>query len=316
MRTQNRHRIRSRIEKHVPKSYYLVKNPENTTQIFNQYRALLFSIAYRMLGSATDAEDIVQEAFLRWLQASDEEIQSPKAFLSTVVTRLCIDQLRSARAQREQYVGPWLPEPIPTDQRQDLTETAILAESLSFAFLVMLESLGPLERAVFLLREVFDYDYAEIAAIVGKSEAYCRQVLHRARQHLKQRRPRFEVSREQQERITSQFLRASLGGDMQGLLNLLAEDVVFAADSGGKAWAGLKPVHGADKVARGVLGGRRFLPPGIQGSIEEVNGQPAIVGYVDGRPVIVSLLHIEGERIRSIYQVVNPDKLHWLSRQQ
>jgi RNA polymerase sigma-70 factor (ECF subfamily) len=285
-----------------------VKNPENTTQIFNQYRALLFSIAYRMLGSATDAEDIVQEAFLRWLQASDEEIQSPKAFLSTVVTRLCIDQLRSARAQREQYVGPWLPEPIPTDQRQDLTETAILAESLSFAFLVMLESLGPLERAVFLLREVFDYDYAEIAAIVGKSEAYCRQVLHRARQHLTQRRPRFEVSREQQERITSQFLRASLGGDMQGLLNLLAEDVVFAADSGGKAWAG--------KVARGVLGGRRFLPPGIQGSIEEVNGRPAIVGYVDGRPVIVLLLHIEGERIRSIYQVVNPDKLHWLSRQQ
>lgn len=290
-----------------------MKNQENITQIFNQYRVLLFSLAYRMLGSVTDAEDIVQEAFLRWLQASDEEIQSPKAFLSTVVTRLCIDQLRSARAQRELYVGPWLPEPIPTGQRPDLTETAILAESLSFAFLVMLENLGPLERAVFLLREVFDYDYAEIAAIVGRSEANCRQVLHRAHQHLKQRRPRFEVSREQQERITSQFLHASLGGDMQGLLNLLAEDVVFAADSGGKVWAGLKPVHGADKAARGVLGGRRFLPPGIQGSIEEVNGQPAIVGYVDGRPVIVVLLSIEGERIRRVYQVVNPDKLHWLS---
>jgi RNA polymerase sigma-70 factor (ECF subfamily) len=300
----------------VPKSYYLVKNPENTTQIFNQYRALLFSIAYRMLGSATDAEDIVQEAFLRWLEASDGEIQSPKAFLSTVVTRLCIDQLRSARAQREQYVGPWLPEPIPTDQRQDLTETAILAESLSFAFLVMLESLGPLERVVFLLREVFDYDYAEIAAIVGKSEAYCRQVLHRAHQHLKQRRPRFEVSREQQERITSQFLHASLGGDMQGLLNLLADDVVFVADSGGKGLGGPQPVRGADKVARGALGGRRFLPPGMQGSIEEVNGQPAIVGYDDGRPVIAVLLSIEGERIRNIYQVTNPDKLHWLSGQQ
>src|SRR5436309_678811 len=294
----------------VPGIKHHVKNPENTTQIFNQYRALLFSIAYRMLCSATDAEDIVQEAFLRWLQASDEEIQLPKAFLSTVVTRLCIDQLRSARAQREQYVGSWLPEPIPTGQRQDLTETAILAESLSFAFLVMLERLGPLERAVFLLREVFDYDYAEIAAIVGKSEVYCRQVLHRAHQHLKQRRQRFEVSREQQERITSQFLHASLGGDMQGLLNLLAEDVVFAADSGGKAWVGLKPVHGADKVARGVLGGRRFLPPGIQASIEEINGQPAIVGCVDGRPVIVLLLYIEGERIRNIYQVTNPDKLH------
>jgi RNA polymerase sigma-70 factor, ECF subfamily len=291
-----------------------VKNSETTTQIFNQYRALLFSIAYRLLGSATDAEDIVQEAFLRWLQARDAEIQSPKAFLSTVVTRLCIDQLRSARVQREQYVGPWLPEPLPTDQRQDLTETAIQVESLSFAFLVMLESLGPLERAVFLLREVFDYDYAEIAAIVGKSEAYCRQLLHRAHQHLKQHRPRFEVSREQQERMTSQFLRASLDGDMQGLMNLLADDVVFASDSGGKAWGGLKPVHGADKVARGVLGGRRFLPASIQASIEEINGQPAIVGYVDGRPVIVLLLFIEGERIRNIYQVVNPDKLHWLGR--
>ncbi|HEX6555482.1 MAG TPA: RNA polymerase sigma-70 factor [Ktedonobacteraceae bacterium] len=293
-----------------------MKNQENITQIFNQYRVLLFSIAYRMLGSVTDAEDIVQEAFLRWLQASDKEIQSPKAFLSTVVTRLCIDQLRSARAQRELYVGPWLPEPLPTGQRPDLTETAILAESLSFAFLVMLENLGPLERAVFLLREVFDYDYAEIAAIVGRSEANCRQVLHRAHQHLKQRRPRFEVSREQQERMTSQFLHASLGGDMQGLLSLLAEDVVFAADSGGKVLAGLKPVHGADKVARGVLGGRRFLPPGIQGSIEEVNGQPAIVGYVDGRPFIVVLFSMEGERIRRVYQVVNPDKLHWLSRQE
>src|SRR6266566_3080983 len=161
----------------VPGIKHHVKNPENTTQIFNQYRALLFSIAYRMLCNATDAEDIVQEAFVRWLQASDGEIQSPKAFLSTVATRLCIDQLRSARARRELYVGPWLPEPIPTDQRQDLTETAILGESLSFAFLVMLESLGPLERAVFLLREVFDYDYAEIAAIVGKSEAYCWQMM-------------------------------------------------------------------------------------------------------------------------------------------
>ncbi len=294
---------------------YPVKNSEETTKTFNQYRVLLFSIAYRMLGSATDAEDIVQEAFLRWLQANDEEIQSPRAFLSTVVTRLCIDQLRSARAKRELYVGPWLPEPLSTSQRQDLTETAVLAESLSFAFLVMLENLGPLERAVFLLREVFDYDYAEIAAIVGKSEANCRQVLHRAHQHLEQRRPRFEVSREQQERITAQFLHASLGGDMQGLLNLLAEDVVFAADSGGKAWAGLKPVHGADKVARGVLGGRRFLPPGIQGIIEEVNGQPAIVGYADGRPTIVVLLYIEDGLIRRVYQVVNPDKLHWLGRQ-
>jgi len=292
-----------------------VKIPQNTTEIFNQYRVLLFSIAYRMLSSATDAEDIVQEAFLRWLQDSEEEVQSPRAYLSTVVVRLCIDQLRSARVQREIYVGPWLPEPIPTGQRQELSERAVLTESLSFAFLVILESLGPLERALFLLREVFDYDYAEIAAIVGKSEANCRQILHRAHQHLGQHRPRFDVSHEQQERITSQFLRASTNGDMQGLLNLLTDDIVFTGDGGGKAQTGLRPVHGADKVARGMLGGlSKWLPPGVQPRVEEVNGQPAIVGYLDDRPYGVVILDIEGERVRGVYVVVNPDKLHWLDK--
>lgn len=292
--------------------------PENTTQLFDQYRVLLFSIAYRMLGSATDAEDIVQEAFLRWLQAraeEAEEIQSPKAYLSAVVVRLCIDQLRSARAQREIYVGPWLPEPILTGQHYELAETAILAESLSFAFLVMLENLGPLERAVFLLREVFDYDYGEIAAIMGKSEANCRQVMHRAHQHLDQHRPRFDVSREQQERITEQFLRASTNGDMQGLLNLLSDDIVFTGDGGGKVPVALKPVHGPDKVARGTTGGLRFFSPEIQTRIEEVNGKPAIIGYLDGHACGVLMCEIEGERIHQIYAVVNPEKLHWLGKQ-
>jgi RNA polymerase sigma-70 factor (ECF subfamily) len=288
---------------------------ENTAQIFNQYRGLLFSIAYRMLSSATDAEDIVQEAFVRWLQASPTEVQSPQAYLSAVVVRLCIDQLRSPKAQREQYVGPWLPEPIPTGAAQGLDEIAILAESLSFAFLIMLESLGPLERAVFLLREVFDYDYAEIAAVVGKSESNCRQILHRAHQHLGQRRPRFDISHEQQERITNQFLRASTSGDMQGLLNLLTDDIVFTADSGGKAQIALKPVRGRDKVARGSLGGLRLLASNLEMRIEQVNGQPAIVGYVDDKPYGVMLLEIEGERIRNIYAVLNPDKLGWLGRQ-
>ncbi len=288
--------------------------PENTAQTFNQYRTLLFSIAYRMLSSATDAEDIVQETFLRWLQAKEEEVQSPKAYLSTVAVRLCIDQLRSARAQREIYVGPWLPEPIPTGQFQELAETAVLVESLSFAFLVLLESLGPLERAVFLLREVFDYDYAEIAAIVGKSEANCRQTLHRAHQHLGKHSPRFGVSYEQQERITFQFLRASTSGDMQGLLNLLTDDIVFTGDGGGKAQAGLKPVYGAEKVARGLLGGLRNMPTAVQARMEKINGQPAIVGYLDGRPYGVLLLDIEGEHVRRVYVVVNPDKLGWLSK--
>lgn len=290
-------------------------NPtENTTEIFSQYRGLLFSIAYRMLSSATDAEDIVQEAFLRWLQVEAGEVQSPKAYLSAVVVRLCIDQLRSLKAQRELYVGSWLPEPIRTDAAQGLEETAILAESLSFAFLIMLESLGPLERAVFLLREVFDYDYTEIAAVVEKSEANCRQILHRAHQHLGNRRPRFEISHEQQEQMTSQFLRASISGDMQGLLDLLTDDIVFTADSGGKAQVGPKPVRGRNNVARGTLGGLRFLSTGLDARIEEINGQPAIAGYVAGRPYGVVLLDVAGDRIRNIYAVLNPDKLRWLVR--
>lgn len=286
---------------------------DDTTQIFNQYRVLLFSIAYRLLGSATDAEDIVQEAFLHWLQATDEEVRSPRAYLSTVVVRLCLDQLRSARAQREVYVGPWLPEPVLTAQSNEPAETSILAESLSFAFLVMLEKLGPLERAIFLLREVFDYDYTEIATIVGKSEVNCRQILHRAHQHLGQHRPRFDVTREQQNRIASQFLRASTSGDMEGLVHLLKDDIVFTGDGGGKAPAGLKPIRGADKAARGMIGGLRRVPPGVRPRIEEMNGQLAIVGYLEnGRPYGVILFDVAGEQIQSIYAVVNPDKLRWL----
>ncbi|HZS75039.1 MAG TPA: RNA polymerase sigma-70 factor [Ktedonobacteraceae bacterium] len=288
-----------------------MNTPENAATIFEQYRILLFSIAYRMLGSVTDAEDIVQETFLRWMLEDTAKVQSPKAFLSTIAVRLCLDQLRSARRQREVYVGPWLPEPIATGQRQELFETAALAESLSFAFLVMLENLGPLERAVFLLREVFEYEYAEIAEIVGKSEANCRQIFHRAQQRLEERRSRFDVSCEQQERITHQFLRASTGGDMQGLLNLLTEDIVFTGDSGGKARVGHR-VRGRDKVARGTLVGLRPLLATMQIHIEEVNGQPAITGYVDGRPYGVVFLDIEGEHIRNIYAVMNPDKLRWL----
>lgn len=286
---------------------------EPAEQIFNQYRWLLFSIAYRILGSATDAEDIVQEAFVRWLEADEEAVQSPRAYLSTVVVRLCLDQLRSARAQREVYVGPWLPEPLPTSQ-QELSENAALAESLSFAFLVMLENLGPLERAIFLLREVFDYEYAEIAEIVGKSEANCRQILRRARQHLGQRHARFEVSREQQERITAQFLRASTSGDMQGLLNLLTDDVVFTADGGGKAKAGVKPVRGRDKVARGTLSGLRTILSSLQARIEEINGQPAVVGYLNGNLYGVVILDVVDEHVRGIYTVLNPDKLRFLQK--
>src|SRR5438067_6567731 len=190
---------------------------------FEEHRSYLFSIAYRLLGSVTDAEDIVQDAFLRWERARPDEVRWPRAFLATVVVRLCMDELRSARARREVYVGPWLPEPLITTDRSDLTETLVLRESLSFAFLMMLEKLSPLERAVFVLREVFDYDYADIAHIVDKSESNCRQVFHRARQRMADEETRFEPSHEQQEQLTEQFLRAATTGDVQGFVNLLAD---------------------------------------------------------------------------------------------
>jgi RNA polymerase sigma-70 factor, ECF subfamily len=291
-----------------------MNNPEDTAHLFQHYRWLLFSIAYRMLGSATDAEDIIQDAFVRWLGSEDKTIQSPKAYLSTIVVRLCLDQLRSAKARREVYVGTWLPEPLATSQMPELSQTAAQAESLSLAFLLMLEKLNPLERAIFLLREVFEYEYREIAAVVEKSEANCRQIFHRAQQRLEKGRPRFTASREQQERITTRFLQASLNGDMQGLLSLLSDDIVSMGDSGGKAAlkAGRMPVYGPDKVARGYLGALRSLPPGMVTHVTEVNGQLALVGYLDEKPVGAILFQIEGEQITRLYYVVNPEKLTWL----
>lgn len=283
---------------------------DQTTQDFNRYRGLLFSIAYRMLGSASDAEDMVQEAFIRWLKTDEEEIDSPKAYLATTVIRICIDYLRSARIQREQYVGPWLPEPILTGPHPGLAETVAQEESISYAFMILLEKLNPLERAVFLMREAFDYPYSEIARMVGKSEDNCRQILHRAHQHLDQFPPRFEVSYAKKKQITELFLRAIVQGDMQGFLNLLADDIVFAADGGGKVPAAIHFVHGKDKVSRGMLGPLRPLLPSLQTSIEQINGQPAILGYVDGKLYGVMLLESDGEQIHSIYTILNPDKLH------
>lgn len=287
---------------------------EQSTQAFNEYRGLLFSLAYRMLGSASDAEDIVQDAFLRWLQAEKADVQAPKAYLATIVVRLCLNQVESSRAQREVYVGPWLPEPLLTAGRPELLETALLSETISFAFLVVLEELGPLERAVFLLHEVFDYDYAEVAAIVEKSEANCRQIFHRAHEHLQKRRTRFSASHESQVRLTRQFLQATTSGDMQGLLNLLTEDITFLGDGGGKARMAIKPLHTPERVARGTLGGMRHLSPEMQVSLEEVNGQPALVGYLHGQPYGILLCEFVGERICQIYALVAPEKLRWLAK--
>jgi len=283
----------------------LVAIPDSSA-IFEQYRRLLFAIAYRMLGSATDAEDVVQDCFVRWLQ-SGQSADSPKSYLSSVAVNLCIDRLRSARARREVYVGPWLPEPIAVDQ-PELGESVALTESLSFAFLQMLERLNPVERAVFLLREVFEYGYDEIAAAVGKSEANCRQIHHRARQRIGDR-PRFRVSYQEHERITAEFLHAAATGDVARLAALLAEDVVFTGDGGGKVRTALKEVRGRANVTRGVFGGLKWMPGGIQTRLITANGQPAILVHVDGEPVQVVLLEVQDGQIRRINAVLNPDKL-------
>lgn len=276
---------------------------------FNEYRTLLFSIAYRMLGSAADAEDIVQDAYLRWQEADEYSVHNPRSYLSTAVTRLCIDQLRSARAQREVYVGPWLPDPILTEQHPELTSTVELAESLSIAFLKVLENLGPVERAVFLLREVFDYSYQEIAAIVGKNEANCRQMVRRAQRHLREYRPRFEVSRDQQERVTQKFLEVCAGGDLNDLLSILSPEVTMATDSGGKVQAARNVLHGPSNVARFILAVLNKLGPTFSAHIAEVNGQPGILSYLDGVLNSVTTLEIENGKIVAVSAMMNPDRL-------
>jgi RNA polymerase sigma-70 factor (ECF subfamily) len=288
----------------------------NTTgvDIFNSHRSLLFSIAYRMLGSAADAEDILQEVYLRWERASEDEVRSPRSFLSTIVTRLSIDHLRKEKSRREVYVGPWLPEPLMTSYNPDLTCTVELAESISMAFLMLLETLGPVERAVFLLREVFDYEYAEVAEIVGKSEANCRQIVRRAQQHLRERRPRFAVSHEHQQEMIQSFIRATTEGDMQGLVNLLTEDITFTTDGGGKAQAALKPIYGVEKVVRFIFAivAKLSATPNISVAVTEINGQLGIIAYEGDKPTSTLTFTYEGNRISAIQSVVNPDKLRSL----
>ena len=277
---------------------------------FDQHRALLFSIAYRMLGSVADAEDMVQETFIRWQQASTDEIQSPRAFLVTIVSRLCINYLQSARVQREQYIGQWLPEPLITEPASDPVDTVQLDESLSMAFLALLERLNPTERAVFILREVFDYEYKEIAEILGENEVNCRQILRRARQHLATLRPRFKASPSKRHELLERFVHASGSGDLKALITMLEEDVVLYSDGGGKAFAVPNPIYGAANVARAIaMGGSKFHPKEPVVSRMSVNGTPGVVTYLAGRPLYVLTIDIRGERISSIYFVTNPDKL-------
>jgi RNA polymerase sigma-70 factor (ECF subfamily) len=306
-------------------------------EIFQSYRSLLFSIAYHMLGSAMDAEDCVQEVFLQWYSAvtgnPTKTIENPKAYLCTLVTRRCIDHLRSAQVQRESYVGLWLPEPLVTADPSELSE---LGESLSMAFLLVLERLSPIERAVFLLRQVFEYDYAEIATVVGKSEENCRQVMHRARQHLPERRSFSQVSKAQQQRVFAQFLQACRDGDMEGLLRVLSDEVVVHTDGGDKVSTARNPIYGPGRVARYLLGAQRKFLSLAEVTIQPtfLNGQPGLIIYAflqdwlsameettkqqiklyrqfrdKRKPVLAIVLTLSGNQIQEIDIVANPEKL-------
>jgi RNA polymerase sigma-70 factor (ECF subfamily) len=286
-------------------------------EAFETYRSYLFAIAYRMLGSTMDAEDMVQETYLRYQATPPETITSLKAYLTTIISRLCLQQLHLARRKREAYLGPWLPEPLLTTEDPELArveERVEVYESISLAFLILLEQLHPAERAVFLLREVFEYDYAEIAAFLGKSEVACRQLFSRAKKHLGERRPRFPASPETQKQLLISFSQAVRSGEMTALMNLLAESVTFWGDGDGKVkGAATHPITGREAVARFLRETGsvvwRSLPQGFQMELAAVNGQPALITRTGSRALSVLTIEVEAGQIRTIRLVANPEKL-------
>lgn len=291
-------------------------SPSNkeTLDEFERYRPMMFSIAYRMLGSVTEAEDMVQNAYLRYRQMPAGSIASPKAFLCTVVTRLCLNHLQAVRVQRESYLGPWLPEPLLTeDDPGSPASQAEKLESISMAFLVLLERLTPVERAVFLLREVFDYPYPEIAEIVGKEEVSCRQIFSRAKKFIASQHPRFTPSHEHHEQLLQQFVEAVEEGDLGGLTQLLASDVTLWTDGGGRVrGAATRSLHGQEPVARFVIASQRLIQAAFTAEITAVNGEPAIVVRVDGHPISVVSVSIAQQHIAEIRVIGNPEKLKHL----
>ncbi|WP_455359537.1 RNA polymerase sigma factor SigJ [Streptomyces sp. SYSU K21746] len=286
---------------------------DTVTDLFEEHRPVLTGVAYRMLGRVADAEDVVQDAWLRWSAADRDDVQQPRAYLVRITTRLAIDRLRQLQSRREAYVGPWLPEPLVTDFGHtvpDTAERAVLAESVSFAVLVVLESLSPLERAVFVLREAFGFPFAEIATALDRSEAAVRQLAGRARRHVEERKPRFDVDPDERRALTERFLAAASGGDLDSLMSLLAPDVRLVGDSGGKAKAPLRVIETADKVGRFLAGAaQKGVAAVVDYRFVELNGAPALLVLADGRPDSVFQLEVVDGRIQCIYIVRNPDKL-------
>jgi RNA polymerase sigma-70 factor (ECF subfamily) len=282
---------------------------DTQTDIFQALRPRLFGIAYRMLGVRADAEDIVQEAWLRWQQGGGIEARIPEAWLVTVVTRLSIDRLRGAMAERERYVGPWLPEPLIDDAAPTPEAALEAAGDISTAFLMMLERLGPEERAVFLLHQVFEFDHGEVAAMVGKTEAACRKILQRARERVRAERPRFEVGREQHLALLARFIEASRSGVPARVQELLTADATYMGDGGGKAKTTVRAVLGADRVARLVAGIERKWQGEGRHELIRVNGGPGLLTWRNGLPDSVTSLDVREGRIAAIYVVRNPDKL-------
>jgi RNA polymerase sigma-70 factor (ECF subfamily) len=283
---------------------------------FLEHRPLLFSIAYRMLGSVTEAEDAVQDTFIRWESVAEkrDEIRSSKAWLVATVTRLSIDRLRFSQRQREQYVGVWLPEPLMATTTDSPNADGALADSVSTAFMVMLETLTPEERAVFILREAFDYNYNEISTIVGKSEANCRQIARRAKEHLSQAGRRRPIDPAQAETLVQQFLSACRDGDVASLMAVLAEDSTLMSDGGGRVRAALRPIYGAERIARFLFGIQKNIPPDAEFRLENFNGGKGIMVVSAGIPISVLTFSVGGGQIAGIYIISNPQKLRHLTK--
>ncbi|MFF7377172.1 RNA polymerase sigma-70 factor [Streptomyces massasporeus] len=289
---------------------------ETATDVFEAHRPVLLGVAYRMLGRVADAEDVVQEAWLRWSGAAREDVREPRGYLVRITTRLAIDRLRQIKARGETYVGPWLPEPYVTDfgaTVPDTAERAVLADSVSVAVLVVLESLSPLERAVFVLREAFAFPYADIAAMLDRGEPAVRQLAGRARKHVEERRPRYEVDPAQRRDLTERFLAAAADGDLEGLMALLAPEVRLVGDSGGKSQAPLRVLQTADKVGRFLVGVAQKSLPGLSVRFLELNGGPAVLILSGGEPDSVIQLDVADGSVQSVYIVRNPDKLRSLA---